>query len=325
MTTPYGELSGVQRQPGRGFSGSTNALPVGPGQPGTTPISGGGDWADSLQGEQRDAYVALSKLFTEYGLGTLAPKIFEYIKAGYGSDTISLLLQDTSEYKERFAGNEARRKAGLPVLAPAQYLATEAAYRQILSSSGLPVGFYDSPADFTNWIAGDVSPTEIKDRVDSALAVTNGNPEVRQAMKQMYGVSDGEIAAYFLDPKIAEPILRKREQAAEIAAAALQRGFGVGTNAERFAAQGITAAQAQQGYGIISQEFRPMQELASIYGETWTQGEAEEAVFTPGAQQAGGQSAADKQRRLASQERAMFSGRSGITGSSLGRANATGA
>lgn len=323
-----------------------NTLPAGYGQPGVGSAAPQGrgatidmskifagalgqknttSWEDALTGESRDAYVALSKMFTEYGLGSLAPKIFEYVKAGYGADTISLLLQDTAEYKARFAGNEARRAAGLPVLAPAQYLATEAAYRQILSSAGLPVGFYDSPGDFTNWIAGDVSPTEIKDRVDSAIAVTNGNPEVKQAMRQLYGVSEGDIAAYFLDPKAAAPILRKREQAAEIAAQALQRGFGVGTNAERFAAQGITSAQAAQGYGIISQEFRPMQDLAARYGETWTQGEAEEAVFAPGAQQPGGVNAAEKQRRLASQERAMFSGRGGLTSASLGRGNSVGA
>lgn len=285
--------------------------------------TGGGNWQDDLTGDQRDAYAMLSDLFTGYGLGSLAPKIYDYVKQGYGADVISLLLQDTAEYKARFAGNEARRKAGLAVLTPAQYLATEAAYRQILSSAGLPKGFYDSPSDYTNWIAGDVSPTEIKDRVDKAVAVSNGNPELKQAMKQMYGVSDGDIAAYFLDQSTAAPILAQREQAAEIAAAALARGFAVGSNAERFAAQGITTSQAQQGYGIAQQEFNPLQQIANRFGEQWTQGEAELSVFAQGqAQQPGGEAASDKARRLASQERAMFSGRGGIGSTSLGSSNA---
>lgn len=289
-------------------------------------VSTGNNWADQLQGPQRDAFLALQSLFTGYGLGTLAPKIFDYIKQGYGSDTISLLLQDTAEYKQRFAGNEARRRAGLPVLSPAQYLATEQSYRQVLQAAGLPKGFYDSPADFTGWIAGDVSATEIKSRADEASAVANGNPQLRDAMKQMYGVSDGDIAAYFLDQSRAEPLLRKQEQAAEIAAAGLQRGFAPSQYAEQFAAQGITASQAQQGYGLIAQEYRPMQELAAIYGTSWTQGEAELSTFSPGtlnqgnAQQPGAENSAQKLRRLASQERAAFAASGGATPGALGQA-----
>lgn len=281
----------------------------------TTPAQ---DFATALQGPQRDAFVALQNEFNQYGLGTLAPKIFDFIKQGYSSDTISLLLQETPEYKQRFIANEARRKAGLAVLPPSQYLATEAAYRQVLQAAGMPKGFYDTPADFSEWIAKDVSPTEIKSRADEAARLVNANPEVRTAMQQLYGVSTGDIAAYFLDPARAEPILQKREQAAEIAAAGLQRGFGLSQYAERFAAQGITTEQAQQGYSQIAQEFRPMQELAQIYGTNWTQGEAELSVFAPGTMGAGGmqqpgtESAAQKQRRLASQERAAFSTRGGV-------------
>jgi len=282
-------------------------------------------WADLLQGPQRDAFAALQSLFTGYGLGSLAPKIFDYIKQGYGSDTISLLLQDTPEYKQRFSGNIARQQAGLPVLSPAQYLATESSYRQVLQSAGLPKGFYDTPADFSGWIAGDVSATELKSRADEASAVANGNPQLREAMKRMYGVSEGDIAAYFLDQSRAEPILRKREQAAEIAAAGLQRGFAPSQYAEQFAAQGITAGQAQQGYGLIAQEFQPLQNLAQIYGTTWTQGESELSVFSPGTigganeQQPGAENAAQKQRRLASQERGMFAARGGATPGGLGQ------
>lgn len=289
----------------------------------TTPT---GSWADSLEGPDRDAYAALVAKFTEYGLGTLAPKIFDYVKQGYGADVIALLLQDTPEYKDRFAGNMARQRAGLPVLTPAQYLATETAYRQVLQAANLPKGFYDSPGDFTNWIAADVSPTEIKERADAASAVVAGTPELRDAVRQMYGaVSEGDVAAYFLDQARGEPILRRQLAAAEIAAAGLQRGFGISQNAERFAAQGITAAQAQQGYAQIAENFQPLQSLASIYGTTWTQGEAELSTFAPGtlgggqAQQPGAESASQKERRLASQERAAFAGRSGVNVGSLGQ------
>lgn len=284
----------------------------------------GGDWASQLEGPQRDAFAALSGLFASYGLSSLAPKIFEYIKNGYSADTISLLLQDTPEYKQRFAANDQRRKAGLTVLTPAQYLATEAAYRQVLQASGLPVGFYDSPADFTQWLASDVSPTEIKERADAAIRVVQGTPELRSAVKQLYGVSEGDVAAYFLDQQRATPILETRLRAAEIAAQGLARGFAVSQNAERFAQQGITAQQAAQGYAEIADTFGALQGLAQIYGTHWTQGESELAVFEPGtlggqeSQQPGAESPAQKQRRLASQERAMFAQTRGVNSSSLG-------
>jgi hypothetical protein len=291
----------------------------------TTPISPDSSWANQLEGPQRDAFLALQQLFTSYGLGSLAPNIFNFVKQGYGADTISLLLQETPEFKQRFAGNVARQKAGLPVLSPAQYLATETAYRQVLQAAGLPKGFYDSNDDFTDWISKDVSPTEVQERAADAAAVVAGSPELKDAVRQMYGaVTEGDVAAYFLDPGRGEPILRKQLNAAQIAAAGLQRGFGVSQYAERFAEQGITAAQAQQGYSQIAQDFQPLQNLAGIYGTTWTQGEAELSAFQSGApgteqQQPGAESAFQKQRRLASQERAAFAGTSGVNVGSLGQ------
>src|SRR5690349_18371644 len=124
-----------------------------------------GQYDKLLSGTERDAFAAVNALFKNYGLESLASKIYDFVKNGYSADTISILLQDTKEYKERFAGNELRIKQGLPVLSAGEYLATEASYRQIMSQAGLPSGFYDSPSDFTGWIAGNVSPSEIQQRV----------------------------------------------------------------------------------------------------------------------------------------------------------------
>lgn len=267
-----------------------------------------------LRGANRDAFSALTTIFNSYGLGSLAPKIYEFIQQGYGADTITLLLQDTPEYKQRFAGNEARRKAGLPVLDPAQYLATERAYRQILQDAGLPKGFYDNPADFTNWIAGDVSPSEIQGRVELAKQATSqSNPEYRKALQQMYGISESELTAYFLDRKRAVPLLERRAAAAQIGAAALRRGFETDANRmENLATMGIGAEEAEQGYGIIGETFDPMREIAQRFGLTWTQRDAEDEVFV------GGTEAATRGRRLRSQERALFQGRAGGARAGLG-------
>jgi hypothetical protein len=275
-----------------------------------------GQYDKLLSGENRDAFLALKSLFGQMGLGSLAGKIYDYVKQGYGADTISLLLQDTKEYKTRFAANDARAKAGLAVLNPADYLATEASYRQILSSAGLPKGFYDNPADFQKWIASDVSPTEIKDRVDLAVGATSqANPEYKKALYQMYGINEADLTAYFLDSKRAEPILKKQAAAGAIGAAALRRGFTANAlDLEGYATVGITADQAEGAYSQIAEGFSSMLGIAGRYGDAWNQRLAEQEVFTPGAKPSTGQeAAAAKGKRLRSQERAMFAGTGGAS------------
>lgn len=273
-----------------------------------------GQYDKLLQGANRDAFLALKSLFGQYGLGSLAGKIYDFVKQGYGADTIGLLLQDTKEYKTRFAANEARLRAGLPVLNPAEYLEVEKTYREILSSAGLPKGFYDNPADFQRWIADDVSPTEIKGRVDLAVAATGqANPEYKNALFQMYGINESDLTAYFLDRKRAEPILKKQAAAGAIGAAALRRGFGANVlDLEGYATLGITADQAEQAYAQIADGFESMLGIAGRYGSTWSQREAEQELFTPGAAK-GGEAASEKGKRLRSQERALFAGGRGAT------------
>ena len=265
-----------------------------------------GQYDKLLTGENRDAFMALNSLFKQYGLESLAGKIYEYVKNGYGADTISILLQDTPEYKKRFAANEARLKAGLSVLSPAEYISVENSYRQIMRQSGLPVGFYDSNEDFTNWISGDMSPTELQNRVDLATQATAlANPAYKAALKQM-GLSDGELAAYFLDQDRALPILQKSAATAAIGAEALQRGLAFDQQyASELATAGISRDQASQGYAKIADEFSDLKTLGSIYGGGWTQRMAEEDVFV------GGTGASEQREKLINRERGSFSGAAG--------------
>lgn len=267
-----------------------------------------GEYEKLLTGEHRDAYAALKGLFNSYGLGSLAGKIYDYVKNGYGADTIAILLQDTKEYKERFKGNEARTKAGLAVLSPQEYLATEAAYRQILNAAGLPKGFYDNPADFAGWIGGDVSPTEIQKRVDQAVAWTSqADPATLQALKSMYGVDAAYVTAYALDRTRALPLLQKQARAAEIGAAAIRRGLAASrTDFENLATYGITGEQAEEGFGRIKDSYESLQAIAGRFGLNWDYQEAQQEVFTPGVG-----TGFEKGKRLRSQERALFSGNRG--------------
>lgn len=271
-----------------------------------------GQYEKLLTGANRDAFASISALFNRYGLGSLAPKIYEFAKQGYGADVISLLLQDTKEYKQRFAANEVRAKAGMGVLTPAEYLQTEAAYRQILSSAGLPKGFYDSVTDFSNWIAGDVAPTEIKSRVDLAVANTmQANNGTVQALQQLYGVDSAFITAYFLDSKKALPMLQKQAQAAQFGGEAFRRGLSLNReNLEGFVTAGLSQAQVSQGFQAVAEALPNIQAIAARYGaEPFSQAELEQDIIGGVATNLG----ETRRKRLASQERALFAGYSGAT------------
>lgn len=273
-----------------------------------------GEYDKLLKGGERDAFMAINALFKTYGLETLAGKIYEYVKNGYSADTISILLQDTKEYKQRFAGNEARKKAGLPVLNPKEYLDTESAYRQIMKTAGLPEGFYDQNSDFDRFIGGNMSPTELQNRVDMAVQATTLAPdEYKKALKQM-GLSQGEMVAYFLDQKRAMPHLIKAVNTARIGAEALSHGLAFDTSyAEDLAERGISADQAREGYTAIANELGNLRQLGEIYGEAWNQRFAERAAFE------GDVGAIGRRRSLASQERGSFSGAVGGARGGLAR------
>jgi len=278
-----------------------------------------GQYDKLLTGADRDAYLAVNALFKTYGLQSLAGKIYDYVKNGYSSDTISIMLQDTDEYKARFAGNQARIKAGLPVLSPAEYLATEASYQQIMKSAGLPESFYDQPSDFATWIGNNVSPSEIQSRVDLATqATTLASPAFRQALNQM-GIDDANLTAYYLDPTKALPLLQKQAATAQIGAEALKQGLAFDQSyAEQLATEGVSQSAAAQGYAQVAGELGTMQSLGGMYGQGWTQRESEQADLE------GSAAATAKKAGLLSQERGAFgagtgTGRAGLSQSQSAR------
>jgi hypothetical protein len=278
-------------------------------------LAAGGTSTDpfgALDGANRDVAVYLNELFKSYGIDTLAPQILKMIQEGFSSDTISIQLQQTKEYKQRFAANDARIKAGLPALSPAEYISTERSYRQVMSEAGLPVGFYDSNDDFRKFLEMDVSPTEVKSRVDTAKeAINQAPPDTLAYAKQFYQI--GDLVAYALDPTKAAPLVERRIKAAEAAALAAQNGNNLSqVNAEVIGGTGASLSDIQQGVGFISQEQKTTDKLSQIYGgDNVTQDDLVREVFQ------GNSEAATKRKKLASQERATFGGSSAQGKSSL--------
>lgn len=262
----------------------------------------------------RDAAARLQQLLDTFGLGSLANDVLEYIREGMGEDSIMVELQNTQEWKARFAANETRRQKGLPVLSPAEYLATERSYRQIMQEAGVPVGFYDQTSDFNQFLSNDISPAELQGRVKAATEfVQSAAPEQMAYMKQWY--TDGDLIAYALDPKRAAPLVGKAFQAASIGGIAAGNGLSVGSDvAEQLAAAGVTDAQARAGTDQISQQRRTLDTLSGIDGQqSLSDEQLARGTFLGDAE------VNRKINELKSRERARFSGSSGIARGSLSK------
>jgi murein DD-endopeptidase MepM/ murein hydrolase activator NlpD len=257
---------------------------------------------------QHDAITILTNLFTSYGLGTLVPALTSYIQQGIGTDAVTVLLQQTPEYKQRFAANDKRLQAGLGALSPAEYIATERSYRSVMAAAGLPTGFFDNQSDFTNLIANDVSPTELQNRVTTATDAINKAPAATlNYFRQWY--STGDIVAYVLDPTRAQPAIEKNIRAAEAAGLAKGQGFSLGqSDAEHIGGKGLSLDQMSSALGFVGGELPTVNKLDQIYGGNVSQQDVLSEIFDNDAQ------AAKKRQALASQERAAFSGSSGTSG-----------
>lgn len=260
------------------------------------------DTASQRREEQRESSRQIvQNLLREYGLENLTDFVENLIRDEdiVSGDVILGRIRQTDQYRARFAGNIARRDAGFNVLSEAQYVALENSYRQVMRASGLPTGFYDSSDDFNTLIGGDVSVAELSSRVNEGyLAVQQANPQVINEMRRLYGVDDSMLAAYFLDPAKATPMLLRQARSAQIASEATlqaQREISAAT-AEELAVAGITEQQARQGFQTIAQAEELFVPLVGTTEQAITQEEQIAGVF--------GTSAAAQQRiRQRSRER----------------------
>jgi LysM repeat protein len=193
-----------------------------------------------------------------YGLESLTDFVVNSLQEyeQIGPDLFMAKVRGTAEYKQRFRGNELRRQAGLNVLNESAYLADETAYQAILRNAGLPKGYYDSPDDFVDLIAGNVSPVELSARItEGYLAVSQADATVRNEMRRLYGLTDGEMVAYFLDPQKALPLIEREVATARVGAAAARQGFANVLDREaleRMQSLGVSEQQAGEVFGTLA-------------------------------------------------------------------------
>jgi hypothetical protein len=277
--------------------------------------------------EKKSAYDLLYQQFNDLGIGGLVPELKTLIDEGVSPSEFTLRLRQTEAYKRRFAGNAQRIAKGLRALSEAEYVGLEDQYQNVMRQYGLPDTYYTRgemgrQEGFEKFIAGDVSPAELEDRISTAQKrVINANPEVTQALKTFYpGISNGDILAYTLDPSKAIEDIKRKVTAAEIGGAAVRAGLGTNVaDAEYLQRYGVTKEQADQGYQAAAQIIPRASQLSQIYNQgPYTQATAEQEIFN-----LPGQVEAQKQRKkLTELETATFSGRSGMGALARDRAGA---
>jgi hypothetical protein len=291
------------------------------------------DAAAALEEKRRKGQSAFDLLFGEferYGMGALVNDVTEFITQGLSRDELLLKLRATPSYGRRFSANEKRINAGLRALSEAEYIGLEDQYQNIMRNYGLPASYYTKgdmgvQPGFEKFIAGDVSATELEDRIQTAQnRVINAAPEVSRALREFYpDITGGDILAYALDPQQALNNIKRKVTAAEIGAGAMQAGLGTSAaRAEELQRFGVTGEQARQGFQTIGGFLPRASQLGDIYGKQgmgpYTQTTAEAEVFgTTGAVEA-----EKKRRQLAQLESAQFSGQVGAAGGALGRERA---
>jgi hypothetical protein len=286
--------------------------------------------ADEKRRTGQSAYDLLFSEFDRYGMGGLLNDVKNFITEGLSRDELLLRLRATPAYEKRFAANAQRIKNGLRALSEAEYIGLEDQYQNVMRNYGLPASYYTRgdmgvQQGFEKFIGGDVSATELEDRIQTAQnRVINAAPEVSKALREFYpDISNGDILAYALDPQQALNNIKRKVTAAEIGAGAMQAGLSTSAaRAEELQRFGVTGEQARQGFQTIGGFLPRASQLGDIYAKQgegpFTQTTAEQEVFgTTGAVEA-----QRKRRKLAELETAQFSGTSGAAGGALGRERA---
>lgn len=235
-----------------------------------------------LDEAQEDAFAQLATILTTYDLSELFDWAKEAVLNGDPTSKILLELRDQSAYKERFAGMEARRAAGLSAISAEEYLELERRYGRVLRRSGLP-DEYQTRAKYAEFIGKDISELELNDRINEGYNRVYQAPEaVREAYRTFYADGDKALLSMFLDPDASSEILLRRARAAEAAGFGSIEGLSLTQDlSEQIADQDLSSeavrsrfAQVQSQMGLTQETFAEFKDLqagdvvASVFGTT---------------------------------------------------------
>lgn len=244
-----------------------------------TGIRGLGPWASDL-----------------YNRGATPNEIIQALR--YGTDTSDAGRAAYQSYLQAFPKMDVFIRDGIfsgenPEL---QYIS----YRNTVREAAQRYGVMDNLVDNTrvaDYIENRVSAAEIVDRMgQAAQAVATTPTETYAILRDYYGVDNGDLISFYLDPTSTEAVLQRRYTAARIGTEAARQQFGINvTEAENLAQRGVTVDEANTGFATAAQRQAFMQGR----GETAGRSDVIGSVF-------GDQEAATKVERIARSRVAEF-------------------
>jgi hypothetical protein len=196
----------------------------------------------------------LRGLMNEYGLTGLMGDIEGWVRSGLEGDAVMALVRDSESYKQRFPAMAALRGKNRAISESA-YIEFERATAGLERQFGLPAGMLGQDA-ITRLLTNEVSERELEQRVVmAATAAYQVDALVKNQFRDFYGIGEGGLAAYFLDPDRATPLLNKQFVSAQIGAEAARQDIQIGVGlAEDLQLMGVDTEQARQGFGRVSQQ-----------------------------------------------------------------------
>ena len=220
----------------------------------------------------QDATAILAQELTGWGFGQDAIDWAKsMIQSNNSIDQILYSMRQQDFYKNSIFGQvaAARTKANLPAMTEAQILSYKDYAVGVAQQAGLPQGFI-TDAELTQLMGNDVSTSELDARITQGYqAAIKAPPDVLNQLQSYYGVTTGQLAAYYLDPTKALPLIQQQFQSAQVGAQATRTGFGqVDQATAMYLTQlGVTDNQAQTGFTKLAQQQQIMNPLVGNYGE----------------------------------------------------------
>lgn len=212
---------------------------------------------------QSSAKGVLDNFLAQYGLQSLGDTAWQQYLQGQSTDQIMLNLRGTPEYQARFPAMQTLAQRG-QAITESQYINYEQTIAQQNQAAGLPQGMYDTPDDIAKLLTSNISPSEYQSRLQSyQTAAWQSPPEVRDALMNDYGLSPGQLTAFFIDPDKALPLIQRDLATAQMQGASQISGFGNLSMDQggHLADLGITGAQAQAGFGKLANQNQLIQGL----------------------------------------------------------------
>jgi len=203
----------------------------------------------------------MSQYLDFYGLGPDNPDtdltsfVSNMVNRGMPVSAVLAQLRMTPEYGIRFPAQKARRELGLAPLSETDYINLETGYRQLAQTAGIDDQFV-TVTDITRLLTNDVSLNEWQSRITLAEeAATTADAETIASIKEMYGFTEGDITALYLESDKIKSVVDARRKLT---------GAGLATRADKILGT-TTARNVKADLGALLERANIQQrELASV-------------------------------------------------------------